>query len=82
VAMTRAREHLHLLVPQRFYVSQQAGGGDRHVYAGRTRFISEAMAAKFEQLAWPDAIALRPSAPAQPQAPVIQVRARSRAAWK
>ena len=45
VAMTRARDQLHLLVPQRFYVSQQAGGGDRHVYAGRTRFITEAMAA-------------------------------------
>jgi DNA helicase-2/ATP-dependent DNA helicase PcrA len=24
VAMTRAKEHLHLLVPQRFYVSQQS----------------------------------------------------------
>jgi DNA helicase II / ATP-dependent DNA helicase PcrA len=82
VAMTRAREHLHLLVPQRFYVSQQAGGGDRHVYAGRTRFISEAMAARFEQIAWPEAPATAPAAGLQPQAPMIQVRARSRAAWK
>jgi len=82
VAMTRAREQLHLLVPQRFYVSQQAGGGDRHVYAGRTRFITEAMAARFEQLTWPEAIAVRSAPGAQPQAPLIQVRARSRAAWK
>ncbi len=82
VAMTRAKEQLHLLVPQRFYVSQQAGGGDRHVYAGRTRFISEAMAARFEQVAWPEAIAVRPDAGAQPQAPVMQVRARARAAWR
>jgi DNA helicase-2/ATP-dependent DNA helicase PcrA len=82
VAMTRAREQLHLLVPQRFYVSQQAGGGDRHVYAGRSRFITEAMAAHFEQLAWPEAPDLRPAASAQPQAPLLQVRARSRAAWK
>jgi DNA helicase II / ATP-dependent DNA helicase PcrA len=82
VAMTRAREHLHLLVPQRFYVSQQAGGGDRHVYAGRTRFISEAMAARFEQIAWPEAPAAAPAAGLQPQAPLMQVRARSRAAWK
>src|SRR3954464_10622323 len=50
VAMTRAKEQLHLLVPQRFYVTQQSGGGDRHMYAGRTRFISEAMVAHFEQL--------------------------------
>ena len=82
VAMTRARDQLHLLVPQRFYVSQQAGGGDRHVYAGRTRFITEAMAARFEQLAWPEATTVRPAPGAQTQAPLIQVRARSRAAWK
>jgi DNA helicase II / ATP-dependent DNA helicase PcrA len=82
VAMTRAREHLHLLVPQRFYVSQQAGGGDRHVYAGRTRFITEAMAARFEQIVWPEAPATVAAAGLQPQAPLIQVRARSRAAWK
>jgi DNA helicase-2/ATP-dependent DNA helicase PcrA len=82
VAMTRAKEHLHLVVPQRFYVSQQAGGGDRHVYAGRTRFVSEAMLAQFEQVTWPEAIPLRPGAGAQPQAPVLQVRARARAAWR
>ena len=81
VAMTRARENLHLLVPQRFYVSQQSGGGDRHVYAGRTRFISEAMAQQFEHVTWPEAAAGQPSQ-VQPQAPVMQVRARARAAWK
>jgi hypothetical protein len=40
------------------------------------------MLARFEQVAWPEAIAVRPSAGAQPQAPVMQVRARARAAWK
>ncbi len=55
VAMTRAKEHLHLIVPHRFYVTQQAGGGDRHVYAGRSRFITEAMAEQFERVTWPEA---------------------------
>jgi DNA helicase-2/ATP-dependent DNA helicase PcrA len=82
VAMTRAREHLHLIVPQRFYVSQQSGGGDRHLYAGRSRFISEAMVAQFEQVTWPEAISVRPGSAAQPQSPLMQVRARSRAMWK
>ena len=82
VAMTRAKEHLHLIVPQRFYVTQQSGGGDKHMYAGRTRFISEAMTAHFEQVTWPQAIQVRPGAGAQPQAPVMQVRARSRSMWK
>jgi DNA helicase-2/ATP-dependent DNA helicase PcrA len=37
VAMTRARDELSLLIPQRFYVHQQSAYGDRHVYASRTR---------------------------------------------
>ncbi|GAB3777126.1 ATP-dependent helicase [Ramlibacter monticola] len=81
VAMTRAKEQLHLLVPQRFYVSQQSGGGDRHVYAGRSRFITEAMTKHFEPVAWPHApagsLAATPST-----APVMQVRDRARAAWR
>ena len=81
VAMTRARDHLVLIVPHRFYVTQQAGGGDRHVYAGRSRFISEAMAGQFEQVTWPEA-GENGVAPAQPQAPLLQVRARARAAWR
>jgi DNA helicase-2/ATP-dependent DNA helicase PcrA len=80
--MTRAKEHLHLMVPQRFYVTQQAGGGDRHIYAGRTRVITPAMAAQFEQVTWPEAIPLQSGPGTQPQAPVMQVRARARAAWK
>jgi DNA helicase II / ATP-dependent DNA helicase PcrA len=81
VAMTRAKEHLHLIVPHRFYVTQQGGGGDKHMYAARTRFITEAMAEKFERVTWP----LAPPGDAhaaQPQTPLLQVRARARAAWK
>jgi hypothetical protein len=37
VAMTRARDHLHLIIPQGFYVRQQTRQGDRHLYAARTR---------------------------------------------
>lgn len=81
VAMTRARDHLHLLVPQRFYVTQQSGGGDRHMYAGRTRFVSDAMLPHFEQVVWPQASA-GSAAPVGPAAPVMQVRQRARAAWR
>jgi DNA helicase-2/ATP-dependent DNA helicase PcrA len=48
VAMTRARQHLHLLVPQRFYVSQQRTSGDKHVYASLTRFIPPSVAKAFD----------------------------------
>jgi DNA helicase II / ATP-dependent DNA helicase PcrA len=53
VAMTRAKHQLDLMVPQRFYVHQQSRGGDRHLYALRTRFVPDALLALFEQRTWP-----------------------------
>ena len=52
VAMTRAKDELHLITPQRFYHTQQSKGGDKHVYAIRSRFLPEYVAAKFQQTAW------------------------------
>jgi DNA helicase-2/ATP-dependent DNA helicase PcrA len=48
VAMTRAQHHLQLLVPQRFHVTQQAARGDRHLYAGLSRFITPQLATHFD----------------------------------
>ena len=80
VAMTRAREHLHLLVPHRFYVTQQARNGDRHLYAARSRFIPERDVLDFDQVFWPPppagTAAPRPAARME-----VGVRERSRAAW-
>jgi DNA helicase-2/ATP-dependent DNA helicase PcrA len=53
VAMTRAKDQLHLMVPQRFYTHNQRGGGDRHVYAQRTRFIPPSILNCFESRSWP-----------------------------
>ncbi len=50
VAMTRAKRHLHLMVPQRFYVTQQTEFGDRHLYGALTRFIPAEVALHFERL--------------------------------
>jgi DNA helicase-2/ATP-dependent DNA helicase PcrA len=51
VAMTRARDHLHLVHPLRFFVRQQHRHGDRHIYAPRTRFIPEPVLECFERRA-------------------------------
>jgi DNA helicase-2/ATP-dependent DNA helicase PcrA len=48
VAMTRARDQLHLVVLQRFYTHGQRSTGDRHVYAQRTRFIPDSILEHFE----------------------------------
>jgi DNA helicase II / ATP-dependent DNA helicase PcrA len=53
VAMTRAKHHLHLIQPQRFYRSQQHRYGDRHVFAQRSRFIPESILDFFYHQTWP-----------------------------
>ena len=57
VAMTRAKDELDIMVPQRCYVLQQRRGGDRHLYAQRTRFIPETVLACFRATLWPPAMA-------------------------
>jgi DNA helicase-2/ATP-dependent DNA helicase PcrA len=81
VAMTRAKDQLDVIVPQRFYTHGQARGGDRHVYAQRTRFIPDVLVRHFDRSVWPQA---RPGAgPAQPKpAAGIDIGARMRAMWK
>lgn len=53
VAMTRARDDLHLLVPQRFFVHGQNALGDRHLHASLTRFIPDTLLDLFERSVWP-----------------------------
>ena len=61
VAMTRARQSLHVIVPQRFYVTQQTGMGDRHVYGTRSRFIDDAMLPLFDHLPKPPPLGSLPA---------------------
>jgi DNA helicase-2/ATP-dependent DNA helicase PcrA len=80
VAMTRAREQLQLVVPNRFFIKQQAQMGDRHVYAARSRFISPAMLKHFEQCTWIDADTARSHQP-MPDSVRMLVRERARKMW-
>jgi DNA helicase-2/ATP-dependent DNA helicase PcrA len=81
VAMTRAKEHLHLVVPNRFFIKQQAQMGDRHVYAARTRFVSPAMLKHFEECVWVNAETVHSRKP-MPDSVRMLVRERARNAWK
>jgi DNA helicase-2/ATP-dependent DNA helicase PcrA len=51
VAMTRARDHLFLIQPHRFYTGTSRRNGDRHIYAPRTRFVPEDLLRWFETAA-------------------------------
>src|SRR3978361_2385884 len=81
VAMTRAKDDLHLVVPQRFFTHGQHSLGDRHVSASRTRFIPDRLLALFEKTTWPTTVA-GASAQAATQGPRIDVGARMRGMWR
>lgn len=80
VAMTRARDDLHLMVPQRFFTHGQSATGDRHVYAARTRFIPTNLLKHFERRAWPLASSAGERAPSA--GPKVDVRAKMRGMWR
>jgi DNA helicase-2/ATP-dependent DNA helicase PcrA len=81
VAMTRARDALHLIHPQRFYSHGQGRHGDRYMHAPRTRFIPDALLARFDV----QSHGLAPPRTAQARhgehAPV-DIGARLRAMWR
>lgn len=79
VAMTRARDSLDLIVPQRFYTSGQSGRGDRHVYAGRTRFIPDTILEHFTMTAWP--VAEETGGTNSPITKPIDIGERMRSMW-
>jgi DNA helicase-2/ATP-dependent DNA helicase PcrA len=82
VAMTRARDELHLIMPQRFFTHGQSAYGDRHVYAGRTRFIPDNLLGLFDCRTWP-AAADEPEAARPPRQDVrLDVGARLRSIWR
>src|ERR1700738_1788729 len=81
VAMTRAKDDLHLVVPQRFFTHGQSAQGDRHVYASRTRFIPEGLLGLFDRTSWPP-VAVGAPARAASQGVRINVGARMRGMWR
>ncbi len=50
VAMTRARDELHLVHPLRFFVRQQHRHGDRHLYSPLSRFLPDHVLDRFERV--------------------------------
>src|SRR5205814_3578899 len=81
VAMTRAKDDLHLIVPQRFFTHQQKPNGDRHVYASRTRFVPSNILHHFEAATWPVA-STQAKARSARQGVRVDLGARMRGRWR
>jgi len=82
VAMTRAKDHLHLVMPQRFFTHQQSATGDRHVYAARTRFIPSVLLKLFERVSWPVATPEPTAGAADTRKVRVDVGANMRRMWR
>jgi DNA helicase II / ATP-dependent DNA helicase PcrA len=80
VAMTRARHHLHLVQPTRFFRNHQHRHGDAYVMALRSRFIADGMLPLFERVVPGRNGQGAPSS--SPPAVRVNVAARMRDMWK
>jgi DNA helicase-2/ATP-dependent DNA helicase PcrA len=81
VAMTRAKDELDLIVPQRFYTYQQSKTGDRHVYACRSRFIPDAVVDRFECRGWRERVQ-ESNRPTKKSGSITDVAASLRRMWR
>jgi DNA helicase-2/ATP-dependent DNA helicase PcrA len=81
VAMTRAKDDLVLMQPLRFYVHGQALGADRHVYAPRSRFITEADLDAFDLVGMPGPHSTQADALCAASPPSVDLKATMRRMW-
>jgi DNA helicase-2/ATP-dependent DNA helicase PcrA len=79
VAMTRARDELHLIQPSRFFVHGQPAQGNVHVTASRTRFIPSCILGHFERQVWPLA---EPIQDARVSRSTVDIKSGLRSMWR
>lgn len=80
VAMTRAKNDLHLIAPLKYYVTSQPKFGDRHLYGAKSRFLTETVMRRLEPIAWPENQTSAPPTAASSTARV-DVAGRLRGLW-
>jgi ATP-dependent DNA helicase UvrD/PcrA len=82
VAMTRARDELHLIEPLRYYVTQQPRTGDRHVYGARSRFLDATVLDTLDRASWPVEQGASIAPHAVPGGQRVDVAAQLKALWQ
>jgi DNA helicase-2/ATP-dependent DNA helicase PcrA len=82
VALTRARDQLHLIHPGRFYASGQPAQGDRYMHAPLSRFIPDPLLHLFEQRPPDPADGRAGETAARPELPRIDVGAALIEMWR
>ncbi len=82
VALTRAKNHLYVCHPQRYYHANRGGFTDRHSFAQLTRFIPPPLKVHFQTyLATPHDAHQSPAAPVTATLTSRQIRSQIQAMW-
>ena len=81
VAMTRAREHLYLVQPRRFYRTQQPRHGRAHILAPRSRFLPNEILGLFARVNGSPFAPTADGHSASP-APRVDISSRLREMWR
>lgn len=81
VAMTRAKQSLHLIAPLKYYITQQSRSGDRHVYGARSRFMTDAVMQSLEAIAWPAEATSENGSGGEKKAVRVDVAGKMREMW-
>ena len=80
--MTRAKDHLHLIVAAALLRAAAGRHGDRHVYAPRSRFIPDALTELFDSCASPVVTQAEDHPEVRSDSsPTVDIAARVRARW-
>ncbi|MCW9016013.1 MAG: ATP-dependent helicase, partial [Kangiellaceae bacterium] len=53
VAITRAKQGLHLIQPLKYWIPEQPKYGDGHVYGAKSRFLTDTVSQHLESTHWP-----------------------------
>jgi DNA helicase-2/ATP-dependent DNA helicase PcrA len=79
--MTRARTDLQLIEPLKYYVTQQASHGDKHVYGARSRFLTRQVLNHLAATTWPGSDGQPSAASSAPPDVRVDVAAALRDLW-
>jgi DNA helicase-2/ATP-dependent DNA helicase PcrA len=79
VAMTRARNDLHLIAPMKYYVTQQSRMGDRHVYGAKSRFLTPSVMACLQPVTFGEGTARQEALAGKPR---VDVASTLREMWR
>lgn len=80
VAITRAKQSLHLIQPLKYWVPEQPKYGNKHVYGAKSRFLTQGVVQQLEPIYFP--IELQQVAePTAAYTTVLDIKSRIRQLW-